>query len=205
MAHAIRGSINVAVVEAAKAELFRRDQRARNIFAGMIVGVVALPFAMAFAIASGVKPEMGICTAIVAGLVVSLFGGSGIQIGGPTGAFIVTLAGITVQHGVDGMLLATMMAGIILVLLGVDEFGGVMRFIPNPVIVGFTAGIGVIIWVGHGKTSSACPPRRKNASTRKCCIRPGRFPHCFLRRPSWLHSALCLYSSARSPTSERAG
>lgn len=146
-----------AVVEAARAGLFRRDQWARNIVAGVIVGVVALPLAMAFAIASGVKPEMGIYTAIVAGLVVSLFGGSRIQIAGPTGAFIVILAAITAQHGVDGMLLATMMAGIILVLLGAARFGGVLRFIPDPVIVGFTAGIGVIIWVGQWKDFFGLP------------------------------------------------
>jgi len=94
----------IAVVEAARAGLFKRDQWARNIAAGIIVGVVALPLAMAFAIASGVKPEQGIYTAIVAAAVVSLFGGSRIQIAGPTGAFVVILAGVTAQHGVDGLL-----------------------------------------------------------------------------------------------------
>ncbi len=147
----------IAVVEAARAGLFRRDQWVRNIVAGLIVGVVALPLAMAFAIASGVKPEMGIYTAIVAGVVVSLFGGSRIQVAGPTGAFIVILAGVVAQHGVDGLLLATMMAGVILILLGVARFGGVLRFIPDPVIVGFTAGIGVIIWVGQWKDFLGLP------------------------------------------------
>lgn len=147
----------IAVLESARAGLFRRDQWGRNVVAGVIVGVVALPLAMAFAIASGVKPEQGIYTAIIAGLVVSLFGGSRIQIAGPTGAFIVILAGITAQHGVDGLLLATAMAGVILVLLGIARFGGVLRFIPDPVIVGFTAGIGVIIWVGEWKDFFGLP------------------------------------------------
>jgi SulP family sulfate permease len=141
----------IAVIEATRAGLFRRDQWARNLVAGLVVGVVALPLAMAFAIASGVKPEQGIYSAIIAGILVSLFGGSRIQIAGPTGAFIVILAAITAQHGVDGLLLATGMAGVILVMLGVAKFGGVLRFIPRPVIAGFTAGIGVIIWVGQWK------------------------------------------------------
>lgn len=139
----------IALLEAKKAGLYLRDQWARNVVAGLIVGVVALPLAMAFAIASGVKPEQGIYTAIIAGLAVSVFGGTRIQIAGPTGAFVVILAGITAQHGVDGLLLATAMAGAILILLGVAKFGGVLRFIPDPVIVGFTAGIGVIIWIGQ--------------------------------------------------------
>src|SRR3569623_223338 len=103
----------IAVIEAARSGLFRREQWARNVMAGVIVGVVALPLAMAFAISSGVKPEQGIYTAIVAGIVVSLFGGSRVQIAGPTGAFIVILAGITAAYGVDGLMLATAMAGII--------------------------------------------------------------------------------------------
>ena len=141
----------IAIVEAARAGLFRRDQWLPNIVAGLVVGIVALPLAMAFAIASGVKPEQGLYTAIIAGLAVSLFGGSRIQIAGPTGAFIVILAGVTATHGVDGLLLATAMAGLMLVLLGFARFGGVLRFIPDPVILGFTAGIGVIIWVGQWK------------------------------------------------------
>ncbi len=139
----------IAIAEASRAGLFARREWGRNVVAGIVVGVVALPLAMAFAIASGVRPEQGIYTAIVAGLVVSLFGGSRIQIAGPTGAFIVILAGVTAQHGVDGLLLATAMAGAILVMLGMAKFGGVLRFIPDPVIVGFTAGIAVIIWVGQ--------------------------------------------------------
>lgn len=147
----------IAVLEAARAGLFNRDQWARNVVAGVIVGVVALPLAMAFAIASGVKPEQGIYTAIIAGIVVSVCGGSRIQIAGPTGAFVVILAGVTAQYGVDGLLLATCMAGVILILLGAAKFGGVLRFIPDPVIAGFTAGIGVIIWVGQWKDFFGLP------------------------------------------------
>lgn len=147
----------IAVVEAARAGLFKREHWGRNVVAGVVVGVVALPLAMAFAIASGVKPEQGIYTAIIGGLVVSLFGGSRIQIAGPTGAFIVILAGVTAQHGIDGLLLATAMAGVILILLGAARFGGVLRFIPDPVIVGFTAGIAVIIWVGQWKDFFGLP------------------------------------------------
>jgi len=147
----------IAVVEAARAGLLGRQHWASNLVAGVIVGVVALPLAMAFAIASGVKPEQGIYTAIVAGLAVSLFGGSRIQIAGPTGAFIVILAAVTAQHGVEGLLLATLMAGVILILLGVAKLGRVIRYIPDPVIVGFTAGIGVIIWVGQWKDFFGLP------------------------------------------------
>ena len=135
--------------EAWKAGLFRREHWIPNIVSGVIVGVVALPLAMAFAIASGVKPEQGIYTAITAGLLVSLFGGSRLQIAGPTGAFIVILAAITAKYGVDGLQIATMMAGIMLLLMGLAKFGSVIKFIPDPVIVGFTAGIGVVIWVGQ--------------------------------------------------------
>ncbi len=148
----------IALLEAKQAGLLKRDQWARNILAGVVVGVVALPLAMAFAIASGAKPEQGIYTAIIAGLVVSVFGGSRIQIAGPTGAFVVILSGITAQHGIEGLLLATTMAGLILVLLGIARFGGVLRFIPAPVIAGFTAGIGVIIWVGQWKYFFGLPP-----------------------------------------------
>ncbi len=139
----------IALLEASRAGLFRQRHWAPNIVAGLIVGVVALPLALAFAIASGVRPEQGIYTSIIAGLIVSICGGSRVQIAGPTGAFIVILAGVVATFGVDGLLLATIMAGFILVALGLARFGGVIRFIPAPVIVGFTAGIGVIIWVGE--------------------------------------------------------
>lgn len=139
----------IAVKEAWKAGLFKRENWIPNIVSGVIVGVVALPLSMAFAIASGVKPEQGIYTAIIAGLAVSLFGGSRLQIAGPTGAFIVILAAITAKYGVDGLQIASVMAGIILMLMGLARFGSIIKFIPDPVIVGFTAGIGVIIWVGQ--------------------------------------------------------
>jgi len=129
--------------------LLRRQNWARNVVAGIIVGVVALPLAMAFAIASGAKPEQGLYTAIVAGLIVSMCGGSRVQIAGPTGAFVVILLQITTRYGMSGLQLATLMAGVILLLAGLCKMGAVIRFIPEPVIVGFTAGIGIVIWVGE--------------------------------------------------------
>ena len=141
----------IALREAWSAGLFRRDNWLPNIVAGAVVGIVALPLAMAFAIASGAKPEQGLYTAIVAGLAVSALGGSRFQIAGPTGAFIVILASITARYGIDGLQIATLMAGVILLLLGVAKMGGIIRFIPDPVIVGFTAGIAVIIFVGQWK------------------------------------------------------
>ena len=125
------------------------DKWSNNIIAGLVVGVVALPLAMAFAIASGVTPQAGIYTAIIAGIFVSLFGGSPVQIAGPTGAFIVLLSSIVVNYGFEGLQIATMMAGIMLILMSVAKLGTVIRFIPAPVIMGFTAGIGVTIWVGQ--------------------------------------------------------
>ncbi|MCG3726844.1 SulP family inorganic anion transporter [Vibrio cincinnatiensis] len=138
-----------AIYESYKVGLLRPNQWVKNITAGVIVGVVALPLAMAFAIASGVKPEQGIYTAIIAGFIVSLFGGSRVQIAGPTGAFIVILAGIVAEYGIAGLQIATMMAGVILLILGIAKLGSIIRYIPSPVIVGFTSGIGVIIWVGQ--------------------------------------------------------
>ena len=147
----------IAVREAWKAGLFKREHWMRNLVSGLIVGVVALPLAMAFAIASGVKPEQGIYTAIIGGLLVSLLGGSRLQIAGPTGAFIVILAGVTAKYGVEGLQLATMMAGAILLVLGITRLGAVIKFIPDPVIVGFTAGIGIIIWVGQWRDFFGLP------------------------------------------------
>ncbi len=147
----------IAIGEAWKAGLLGREHWLRNLVSGVIVGVVALPLAMAFAIASGVKPEQGIYTAIIGGLLVSLFGGSRLQIAGPTGAFIVILAGVTAEHGIDGLQIATMMAGAMLLLLGMARLGAIIKFIPDPVIVGFTAGIGVIIWVGQWKDFFGLP------------------------------------------------
>lgn len=147
----------LAIVDAYRAGLLARRHWMQNIVAGLIVGVVALPLAMAFAIASGVKPEQGIYTSIIAGVVVSLFGGSRIQIAGPTGAFIVILAAIVAQHGVAGLQIATLMAGVILLFLGLARMGAVIKYIPLPVIVGFTAGIGVVIWVGQWKDFFGLP------------------------------------------------
>jgi len=147
----------IALVEAARAGLLGRRHWASNIVSGVIVGVVALPLAMAFAIASGAKPEQGLYTAIVAGLVISVCGGSRVQIGGPTGAFIVLLSGITATHGIEGLQVASMMAGVILLVFGIARLGGVIKFIPDPVILGFTAGIGVIIWVGQWKDFFGLP------------------------------------------------
>lgn len=139
----------IAIVQAFRAGLLQPRHWLRNILSGVIVGVVALPLAMAFAIASGARPEQGIYTAIVAGAVVSLFGGSRVQIAGPTGAFIVILSGITAKYGLDGLQTATFMAGLILLALGAARLGSAIKYIPDPVILGFTAGIGVIIFVGQ--------------------------------------------------------
>jgi SulP family sulfate permease len=141
----------IAILEASRAGLLRRSHWAANVVAGVIVGIVALPLSMAFAIASGAKPEQGLYTAIIAGAAVSFFGGTRTQIAGPTGAFIVILAAVTAEHGMGGLMVATLMAGAILVVMGISRFGGAIRFIPEPVIVGFTTGIAVIIWVGQWK------------------------------------------------------
>lgn len=123
---------------------FRRD-----LIAGLVVGVVAIPLGMAFAIASGVGPEYGLYTVIVAGILISLFGGSKYQIGGPTGAFVPILFGIVSQYGIENLLIAGFMAGCMLVLFGLFKLGKLMKFIPRPVIIGFTAGIAVIIFSGQ--------------------------------------------------------
>ena len=141
----------IAILEAKRAGLLSKQHWVNNILAGVIVGVVALPLGMAFAIASGAKPEQGLYTAIVAGVLTSLFGGSRVQIAGPTGAFIVILAGITAKYGIDGLQAATLMAGIMLMLMSFARLGGVIKFIPDPVIIGFTSGVGIIIWVGQWK------------------------------------------------------
>src|SRR3569833_3517862 len=155
--HVLHLPCMIALLEAWRAGLFRREHWLPNLVSGVIVGVVALPLAMAFAIASGVKPEQGLYTAIIAGLAVSIFGGSRVQIAGPTGAFIVILASITAQYGVDGLLVTTLIACIILLLLGAARLGSVSKYIPAPVIVGFTAGIGVIIWVGQWRPFFGLP------------------------------------------------
>ena len=116
-----------------------------DLIAGLTVGLVALPLAMAFGIASGVTPQAGIYTAVVAGFIISAFGGSRVQIGGPTGAFVVIVAGIIAKHGVSGLLIVTVMAGVVLVIMGVTGLGAAVKFIPRPVTIGFTNGIALLI------------------------------------------------------------
>ncbi len=130
---------------------YGRAQFVADLTAGLIVGIVALPLAIAFGIASGVTPDRGLVTAIVAGFIISALGGSRVQIGGPTGAFVVIVAGIVTTHGVDGLLVATFMAGLLLVGMGVLKLGGVIKFVPQPVVVGFTSGIAVLIFSGQVK------------------------------------------------------
>ena len=125
---------------------YSKESFMADLMAGIIVGIVALPLAIAFGIASGVSPEKGIITAIVAGFIISLLGGSKVQIGGPTGAFIVIIYGIIQEYGISGLTVATLMAGVLLVLLGVFKLGAVIKFIPYPIIVGFTSGIAVTIF-----------------------------------------------------------
>jgi SulP family sulfate permease len=120
-----------------------------DLTAGIIVGIVALPMAIAFAIASGVEPERGFFTAIVAGFLISLLGGSKVQIGGPTGAFAVIVYGVVSRFGYSGLVIATIMAGVLLILLGVFKMGGLVKFIPYTIVTGFTAGIAVTIATGQ--------------------------------------------------------
>ncbi len=130
---------------------YTRAQFGRDLAAGVIVGIVAIPLAIAFAIASGVTPGRGLWTAIVAGFLISSLGGSRVQIGGPTGAFVVIVYGIVQKYGVDGLSVATFMAGVLLVVMGVAKLGSAIRFIPHPVITGFTSGIAVIIFSSQVK------------------------------------------------------
>ncbi len=125
---------------------YTRAQFYQDAVAGIIVGVVALPLAIAFAIASGVTPERGLITAVVAGFIISALGGSRVQIGGPTGAFVVIVYGIVARYGLDGLAISTLMAGAILIIMGIAGFGSLIRFIPHPVTVGFTSGIAVLIF-----------------------------------------------------------
>lgn len=125
---------------------YNKEQFLKDLTAGVIVGIVALPLAIAFGIASGVTPEKGIITAIIAGFIISALGGSRVQIGGPTGAFIIIVYGIIQNYGFTGLMIATMMAGVLLIIMGVARFGSVIKFIPHPVVVGFTSGIAVIIF-----------------------------------------------------------
>ncbi|WP_428741700.1 SulP family inorganic anion transporter [Tenacibaculum sp.] len=123
-----------------------RKQLTKDVLSGIIVGIVALPLAIAFAMASGVSPEKGLITAIIAGFLISVLGGSRVQIGGPTGAFIIIVFGIVQEHGVSGLTIATFMAGFLIIGLGVLKLGNYLKFIPYPLIVGFTSGIAVVIF-----------------------------------------------------------
>jgi len=136
---------------------YNRKQFTADLIAGIIVGIVALPLAIAFGIASGVSPQSGLITAVVAGFIISLLGGSRVQIGGPTGAFIVVLYGIVEKFGIDGLLLATFMAGVMLVLMGLFKLGSIIKFMPYPVIVGFTSGIAVVIFSSQVKDFLGLP------------------------------------------------
>jgi sulfate permease, SulP family len=130
---------------------FTREQITRDVLSGITVGIVALPLAIAFGIASGVSPEKGLITAIIAGFLISVLGGSRVQIGGPTGAFIVIVYGIVEQYGVEGLTMATFMAGFLIIGMGLLKLGNLLKFIPYPLIVGFTAGIAVIIFSSQMK------------------------------------------------------
>src|SRR5881394_2238228 len=124
---------------------YDRHKFLSDLIAGVTVGLVALPLAMAFAISSGVSPQAGLYCAIVTGFVISVLGGSKTQIGGPTGAFVVVVAGIVAVHGVDGLFMCTVMAGVLLAIMGVTGLGTAVKFIPRPVVIGFTNGIAVLI------------------------------------------------------------
>jgi SulP family sulfate permease len=130
---------------------YSKDQLLADLTAGVIVGIVALPLAIAFAIASGLTPERGLYTAIIAGFIISFLGGSRVQIGGPTGAFVVIVAGIVQHYGIEGLTIATIMAGVILIGLGFARLGGAIKFIPYPVTIGFTSGIALIIFSSQVK------------------------------------------------------
>lgn len=130
---------------------YSKDQFISDLIAGIIVGIVAIPLAIAFSIASGVSPEKGLFTAIVAGFLVSSLGGSRVQIGGPTGVFVIIVYGIVQKYGVDGLVIATFMAGILLLVMGFAKFGTIIKFIPRTVVVGFTSGIAVVIFSSQVK------------------------------------------------------
>lgn len=130
---------------------YTQQQFGKDLMAGLIVGIVALPLAIAFAIASGVSPEKGLYTAVIAGFIIAAMGGSRVQIGGPTGAFIVIVYGIVQAHGVNGLIIATFMAGVMLIIIGFAKLGSVIKFIPHPLIIGFTSGIALIIFSSQVK------------------------------------------------------
>lgn len=130
---------------------YNQQQLGKDVLAGLVVAIVALPLAIAFAIASGVSPEKGLYTAVIAGFIISAFGGSRVQIGGPTGAFIVVVYGIVQQYGFNGLVIATFMAGIMLIIMGLTRLGSVIKYLPYPLITGFTSGIALIIFASQVK------------------------------------------------------
>ena len=134
-----------------------KQQITKDILAGIIVGIVALPLSIAFAVASGVSPEKGIITAVIAGFIISFLGGSRVQIGGPTGAFIIIVYGIVAEYGLDGLMLSTILAGVILVVFGLLKLGALLRFFPHPLIVGFTSGIALVIFSTQIKDALGLP------------------------------------------------
>lgn len=134
-----------------------KKQLVRDILSGVVVGIVALPLAIAFAVASGVSPEQGIITSVIAGFLISFLGGSRVQIGGPTGAFIVIVYGIVTQYGIDGLIISTILAGLILIIFGVLKLGALLKYFPHPLIVGFTSGIAVVIFSTQIKDALGLP------------------------------------------------
>ena len=140
--------------------------------AGLTVAIVALPLSMALAIASGASPDKGLVTAIIAGFLISLFGGSRVQVGGPTGAFVVVVFNVIAQHGYDGLLIATLMAGMILIAAGVFRIGRLIKFIPHPVVTGFTAGIAVIIALKMCRPNFYPNGRPISGPYHRCMLRP---------------------------------
>lgn len=134
-----------------------KKQLVSDLLAGLVVGIVALPLAIAFAVASGVSPEQGIITSVIAGFLISFLGGSRVQIGGPTGAFIVIVYGIVTQYGIDGLIISTILAGIILIIFGVLKLGSLLKYFPHPLIVGFTSGIAVVIFSTQIKDALGLP------------------------------------------------
>ncbi|MBR6477251.1 MAG: sodium-independent anion transporter, partial [Lachnospiraceae bacterium] len=128
---------------------YTKDQFVKDVIAGIIVAIIALPLSIALAIASGVGPEAGIYTAIVAGFLVSFFGGSRVQIAGPTAAFATIVAGIVLQDGTEGLMVATIMAGLLLICMGLFGFGSLLKYIPFTITTGFTAGIAVTLFIGQ--------------------------------------------------------
>lgn len=125
---------------------YTKSQFYQDVLSGIVVGIVALPLAIAFAVASGVSPEKGLITAVVAGFIISFLGGSRVQIGGPTGAFIIIVYGIVQQYGMEGLIISTILAGLLLIVFGLFKMGSLLKFFPHPMIVGFTSGIALVIF-----------------------------------------------------------